>query len=422
MSKRLQQSQSISQSNKQVGVSSSKVGYVVDVILDDSHPRVKSKNDLQGKLYSDKDLSFIYSAVIRLYSDTTTPDENLVLYKPYDPTNIEIPLIGEVVEIVNSNQGGSFYRRIPAGLLNKGSAIQGRSDKISFQTEKSDGGSKDYSTTSQTGTTTEKTAGGETQKGYGKYFTHNPVNKLKLYEGDKLIQSRFGQSIRFSGYNNANNVYSPTIIIRNRQDSGTLSSLKEGDLTEENVNNDGTSIILSSGEYEIPFTATTSISPNKFSSYPNPLKGDDHLLINSGKILISSKTGPMVFISKGDYGFISDGKFAIDGGLGADLDFGGDVNITTDRSNSNFLVKTGSGRLFLNTNTSGKSPNTDKSNEPLVRGNTLKEILETMVDLINAQVYRTPSGPTAVGPENRADFNALKRRLSEMLSTLNYTE
>ena len=41
MSKRLQQSQSISQSNKQVGVSSSKVGYVVDVILDDSHPRVK---------------------------------------------------------------------------------------------------------------------------------------------------------------------------------------------------------------------------------------------------------------------------------------------------------------------------------------------------------------------------------------------
>jgi hypothetical protein len=58
----------------------------------------------------------------------------------------------------------------------------------------------------------------------------------------------------------------------------------------------------------------------------------------------------------------------------------------------------------------------------LVRGNTLKQILETMIDLINAQVYRTPSGPTAIGPENRAQFNSLKRRLSEMLSTLNYTE
>jgi hypothetical protein len=108
--------------------------------------------------------------------------------------------------------------------------------------------------------------------------------------------------------------------------------------------------------------------------------------------------------------------------LGADLDFGGDVNITTNRSNSNVLIGTGTGRLFLNTNSSGKSPNTGNSSEPLVRGNTLKQILETMVDLITSQVYRTPSGPTAVGPENRAQFNGLKRQLAEMLSTLNYTE
>ena len=130
----------------------------------------------------------------------------------------------------------------------------------------------------------------------------------------------------------------------------------------------------------------------------------------------------MIFHSKSNYGFISDGKFSIDNGLGADLDFGGDVNITTTRSNSNITLNSGTGRLFLNTNGSGKSPNTGNSSEPLVRGNTLKQILETMIDLINAQVYRTPSGPTAIGPENRAQFNSLKRRLSEMLSTLNYTE
>ncbi len=130
----------------------------------------------------------------------------------------------------------------------------------------------------------------------------------------------------------------------------------------------------------------------------------------------------MVFHSKGDYGFISDGKFAIDGGLGAELDFGDDVKITTDRNSSNVSINTGSGKIFLNTNTSGKSPNTDKGNEPLVRGNTLKELLETMIDLIVEQVYRTPSGPTAIGPENRAEFNSLKRRLKEMLSTQNFTE
>jgi len=179
------------------------------------------------------------------------------------------------------------------------------------------------------------------------------------------------------------------------------------------VNSDGSVIVLSSGDYQIPFTATTSITPSKFSSYPNPLKGDDHLLINSGKIIISAKTGQMVFHSKGDYGFISDGKFSIDNGLGADLDFGGNVNITTSRSNSNITLNTGSGKILLNTNS---------SSQPLVRGNILKEILSTMIDLINSQVYRTPSGPTATGPENRAQLNSLKARLSEMLSTLNYTE
>ena len=44
------------------------------------------------------------------------------------------------------------------------------------------------------------------------------IHKLKLYEGDTILESRFGdQSIRFSGYNNDDNTFSPTIIIRNRE-------------------------------------------------------------------------------------------------------------------------------------------------------------------------------------------------------------
>jgi hypothetical protein len=45
-----------------------------------------------------------------------------------------------------------------------------------------------------------------------------------------------------------------------------------------------------------------------------------------------------------------------------------------------------------------------------------------MIDLINEQVYKTPSGPTAIGPENKTEFNDLKARLTEMLSTQNFTE
>ena len=85
------------------------------------------------------------------------------------------------------------------------------------------------------------------------------------------------------------------------------------------------------------------------------------------------------------------------------------------------MVNTGSGKIFLNTDTTGKSPNTSDV-EPLVRGNVLKQILEAMIDLINEQVYKTPSGPTAIGPENKVEFNDLKARLTEMLSTQNFTE
>jgi len=40
--------------------------------------------------------------------------------------------------------------------------------------------------------------------------------------------------------NNVNNSFSPTILIRNRQNTESLGKLKEGDITEEDVNKDGT--------------------------------------------------------------------------------------------------------------------------------------------------------------------------------------
>jgi len=421
MSERLQKSIISSNANKLTPTRVTQTGVVVDIILDESHPSLKQKNDKQT-FYTEKDLFNIGGVVIRPYSDKTSPNERLSVYRPINQYDIDLPIIGETVELIEV-AGATYYKRFFGNSLNKGKAAEKRADLIYPEKEKTNT-SVEYNIASVTGTPLGNTSSSETNDTtkFGKYFTHNPINRLKLFEGDKIIQSRFGQSIRFSGYNNTNNVFSPTIILRNRQNAETLSSLKEGDLTEEEVNKDGSIIVLSSGDYQIPFVATTSISPSKFSSYPNPLKGDDHLLINSGRIIISSKTAEMVFHSKADYGFISDGKFSIDGGLGADLDFGDDVNITTDRNGSNFLVKTGDGKIFLNTNTNGKSPNTGKSSEPLVRGNTLKELLETLIDLIKEQVYRTPSGPTAIGPENKPDFNQLKSRLSEMLSTQNFTE
>ena len=106
----------------------------------------------------------------------------------------------------------------------------------------------------------------------------------------------------------------------------------------------------------------------------------------------------MMFFSKGNYGFISDGKFTIDNGeQGADLDFGGEVNITTDRNNSNFYIKTGKGNVWVNTNDNGESKTTGQK-EPFARGETLVQTLDKLItnnksDICNT-MWTNRKGPT----------------------------
>lgn len=94
----------------------------------------------------------------------------------------------------------------------------------------------------------------------GNTFTENPkVNNLLPEEGDLIFESRFGSSIRFSSTtskkNNLQNSWSshgndgdPILIIRNKQ---TPTDSNPWIPVQEDINNDGTSIYLCSGQ-EIP--------------------------------------------------------------------------------------------------------------------------------------------------------------------------
>ena len=400
---------------------SNDLGIVLDVILNESHPRITSTpdaNDLESK-----SLSNIGSIVVRPMDMKNSMPDSLPIVHPLDTYNTDYPIIGETVQLVN--QGGvKYYRRLSSVYLNLGNAKLNKD--LNTYTKKEESQSNNtttYKEVSNTGIPNTSTSEQERSTTFGKYFTENKVNSLKPYEGDKIIQSRFGQSIRFSGYNNPENVFAPTIIIRNRQNDNSLTNGKKNTIIEEDVNEDGTIVAMTSGDYKLGFVSTTESKPDNFKGYPSELKGTDQLLVNSGRIIFSSKSGEMIFYSKGNYGFISDGTLSIDNlNGGAELDFGSNVNINTNRNNAYYKINTGDGKIFLNTDTSGKSPNTSKPSEPLVRGNTLKELLETLIDLIKVQVYKTPSGPTAIGPENKPDFDELKRRLTEMLSTKNFTE
>ena len=390
-------------------------GIVVDVILDENHPDVKD-HGFVSELFSPKNTGLIGSAKIRRSDDSTTPFEDLKFTKPHDLTNIEIPLIGETVEIVKLGAGGYAYRRNPSTLLNSNSAyIESPDEKVGQKSKQIDGStSSDYSTTSQTGTPN-SSASGTDDKPKNEYFEATQINPLQFHEGDKVIQSRFGQSIRFSGYNNVDNVLAPTIIIRNRQGDKSLDELKEQEFLLEDIVDDGSTIVMASGDHLlefIPGTLDTPLETTPIYTEEPELKGTDQVLINSGRIILSSKDSEMLFYSKGNYSFISDGKLTIDNGLdGAEIDLNGEYRTTTNDNNMYFIG--GAGEIYLNT---------ESTAEPLSRGQTLIDILAELCDAINAQIFSTPAGPTMMGPNNRGDFNKIKSKLDTILSTLNYTE
>ena len=426
MSKRLQQSYNALQTNKIPITNRVNSGIVVDVILDDTHPKLVKADDDTQDYYSDKETDVVGCAIIRPLSDNTSSENQLFKYQPLNPSLLELPLVGETVEVYTIG-GVKYYRRYSNININTGGASQDKNKTTFSKVEKEKGG-KDYNTVSQTSTTKNSSSNDRSSK-LGEYFEEQQVNKLKFYEGDSILQSRFGQSIRFSGYNNAENTYSPTIILRNRQNDESVNNLKPLDLVEEDVNKDGSIIALTSQDYKIPFqpgliddggSSNFETTPIKFE-LPEEYVGQDQILINSERVILSSKANEMIFFSKGNYGFISDGKFTIDNGnAGAELDFGSDVIITADRNNSNFIVQTGNGQIRLNTDDNNRG-GTGKV-EPLARAQTLVDILDAMITAIKNQVFATPAGPSGKGPLNLPEWDQIQAKLNDIKSTKNFTE
>jgi hypothetical protein len=417
MNQRTNNSFKTNNTNKKSTIRTSSVGIVVYVILNED---AENLEDTDESIYSTgKNTSVIGSCRIRETSNQVSNEEDLPIYPPLDPLNLDIPLVGETVELVQVGNS-KFYRRLNVGGLNRGNAKINFNKNVYPIVDKPTNNANSYSKTSNTGIPNSSNSEDRDTK-IGEHFEETQVNRLRLYEGDKIIQSRFGQSIRFSGYNNPDDELAPTILIRNRQNAVSINDLESGDITEEDINRDGSTIAMTSGQYKIPFqpgivdeggSTNFETKPEYFEDYPEELVGNDQILINSERIILSAKSQEMIFYSKGNWGFISDGKMSIDNGKeGANLNFNGDVRITTNDSSTYILG--GQGNIYLNT---------EEKTEPLVRGETLKGIMEKLIDLIVQQVYQTPAGPTSQGPTNQGEFKRLKAELDTMLSELNFTD
>ena len=387
-------------------------GVVYSVILDEEHPLIVD---------GENDLSTIGAIRYRELGNLVNSDEDLSIAWPFNNFAKELPIRNEIVEIFKSNTGKTFYRRIEStpfamGISQKNYISSTFPVKTSFF-----GASSDYAKTSFTGIEKRETQTAEEYDGYGDYFNHEFAKKLKLYEGDTLLESRFGQSIRFSAYNNDDRTFSPTLIIRNRENTVSSNTSDDNNIfktTEENPNTDGSTILLGSNKYKLNFIPGTvndknigdfETRPQSFKEYPSELLGDQ-ILINSGRIILSAKNAEMIFYSKKNYGFISDGGLSIDNKLGMTINLGDHSNITTNGRDIN-----------INTGSTGKiNLGAGVGLESMVKGDTLLLLLNELITQIQTIIVATPAGPSSP-PINAPAFSSIAGRLNTMLSKQNKT-
>jgi hypothetical protein len=196
---------------------SKKVGWVAHVVLDENDPLAKS-----DKVGSQSIGQIRYSQT----SDLSIPPQQLPKAYPFDKIFNSLPIKNEQVEIYEGEKGNFYYRRIGTDDNPTQTAFINSNAKNFSPELDAKQTTTSYKNSAETGIVNTNQDASKAPGDYGKYYQPQlGIHRLKLYEGDTLIESRFGQSIRFSAYNNTAGgtdesgnpkpAYAPTLIIRN---------------------------------------------------------------------------------------------------------------------------------------------------------------------------------------------------------------
>ncbi len=201
--------------------------------------RIQNSNKLKAEKYTQEFKKFGYGNVLSLNleeNDTVTSTLiGSVNFKsetygdgvalPFDKNFITLPTKNEEIElyrkIINGVEFGPiYYRRIGTSPFVNFSNASNEIDSIyGDETPNNSRSAGTYTEVKATNTPSTNNSNKANTIGYGDYFQPQlNIHKLKLYEGDTLIESRFGQSIRFSAYKNGtgkDRKFAPTLIIRN---------------------------------------------------------------------------------------------------------------------------------------------------------------------------------------------------------------
>lgn len=200
----------------------------------------------------------------------------------------------------------------------------------------------------------------------------NKVSKLQPYEGDTIIESRFGSSIRFgSTSKNVENYYSiqPPWSGENVNDPITVISNKRpiannGKFVTENINTDGSSIYLTSTQ-TVPFTLTKTLTRTRNFT-------GSQLLGASDRIILSAKTDIAVIDAKTEIVLNTEGEILLGG---------------------------------------------DDAQQPIPHGDILKDILEKIMLILGSGYIDSAGGCTSLSGAARDILSLAQKKLETLNST-----
>jgi len=365
----------------------------------------------ENRNFSDLDAS-LYGAITYRYEDSV--QQNIVA-RPFDRNNFTFPIKGETVVILKmfGTYSQTFwlpYTNTPYPNYRKDYSA----DKNTRPDTKSDTG-KGLDPTKVSA------AGGITQTNKPKnddigYKINEKIKFLKPKNGDTILSGRVGNTIRMSElFLSSDGKSYPGIFIRNKQNA-ELDSKKIGELVDEDINKDGTSVYFVSGKTKVPFKETVGKSKKAFSGYPSDFSGDQ-LFVNSDRIILSAKAKEFIIFGKGNTGIITDGSFSVDATKPIHILSSNNVTIESEGGNQIFL-NSNSGKIYLGKNQGAGG--VGAAVQQMVLGGELVDLLEELILAIINQQYLTNSGTTGLGPINASDFVQISNKLKTILSANNY--
>jgi len=237
---------------------------------------------------------------------------------------------------------------------------------------------------------------------YNAFEQNSDFRGLQTFEGDYILEGRFGNSIRFGSTNRAGGqdlspwstnpnelVNNPITLITNQHNS----KLPNSDLFVEDINKDGSSIYLTSNQ-SIPLDIGNIVlsnitNPVSIKDYSNP-----QAIINADRTIISSKSDEVFIFGKS----------------GVEMYSQGNVYLQSDKVG----IVLQDNQVFL-----GPSNNDTASPEPLVLGSTLNSWLADLVLALSN--FTSTIGATVSQPEGTTlmQINNASVALQDRLEQLN---